>query len=178
MEGDSSHFTRYLLSDPFMRFYFGFLRPLQKKSRQREHYFTHFVMPSARFRSWLGLAFELLCLQHQDVIAKILGFSGIEYSAGPWSQHSKQGVVQGAQLDLVFDRADRVLTICEVKFRDAPIGVEVVAEMEQKLSRIAFLKKRTVQKVLITKAEPSRELRRSSYLSRIITTSDLIAAHA
>ena len=76
MEGDSSHFTRYLLGDPFMRFYFGFLRPLQKKSRQREHYFTNFAMPSARFRSWLGLAFELLCLQHQDVIAKILGFSG------------------------------------------------------------------------------------------------------
>ena len=107
------------------------------------------------------------------MIATLLGFSGIEYSAGPWFQQGKRGVLEGAQLDLVFGRADGVLTVCEMKYRSGPIGVEIVREMENKLARIPILEKRTVQKVLITRSEPSRELQASSYFSRIIMANDM-----
>jgi AAA+ ATPase superfamily predicted ATPase len=168
-----SRFTRYLLGDAFMRFYFEFLRPYRRKGTPQTHYFTNFVLPTPRFRSWLGRSFELLCLQHREVIATLLGFSGIEYSAGPWFQQGKRGVLEGAQLDLVFGRADGVLTVCEMKYRTGPIGVEIVREMENKLARIPILEKRTVQKVLITRSEPSRELQASSYFSRIIMASEM-----
>jgi hypothetical protein len=81
--------------------------------------------------------------------------------------------MQGAQLDLVFDRADRVLTVCELKYRNAPIGVEVIGEMQEKLGRIAAFEKRTVQKVLITKSDPTAALLRASYFSRIVKAHEL-----
>jgi uncharacterized protein len=171
--GASARFTRYLLGDAFMRFYFEFLRPYRRKGTSHAHYFTNFVLPSPRFRSWLGRSFELLCLQHRHVIATLLGFSGIEYSAGPWFQQGKRGVLEGAQLDLVFGRADGVLTICEMKYRATPIGLEIVRETEAKLARIPILEKRTVQKVLITRSEPTSELRKSSYFAHIIMANDL-----
>jgi len=171
--GANTRFTRYLLGDAFMRFFFEFLRPYQRKGAHRAHYFTNFILPSPRFRSWLGRSFELLCLEQRDVIATLLGFSGIEYSAGPWFQQGKRGLLEGAQLDLVFGRADGVLTICEMKYRTGPIGLEVVRETENKLARIPILEKRTVQKVLITRSEPTKELRKSSYFSHIIMARDL-----
>ena len=174
--GRRSPLVRYMIGDPFMRFYFEFLRAYKRKGDYREHYFTNVILPSARFLSWLGRSFELLCLQHREKIAKILGFSGIQYSAGPWFQQGRRGVLEGVQLDLVFDRADRVLTVCELKYRNGPIGRDVIADMEQKLSRTPFVGNRTVQKVLVTRSLPSRELQASSYFSRIITAEELLTA--
>ncbi|MEE8060039.1 MAG: ATP-binding protein [Pseudomonadales bacterium] len=170
----NSRTVRFLISDPFIRFYFTFLLPYKKKGIFRDNYFTNFVSTSAKFRSWLGRSFELLCLQHKEKIAQRLGFSGIEYSAGPYFQHGKRGVLQGAQLDLVFDRADRVLTLCEIKYRESSTGTKVIKEVEEKISRIPQFANRSLQKVLITKSEPSSELRRSSYFSHIITADELI----
>jgi len=166
---------RYVIEDPFMRFYFAFLRPYKKAGASDAHHFTNFVLPSARFVSWLGRAFELLCLQHRERIAALLGFSGIQYRAGPWFRHGRRGVMEGVQLDLVFDRADRVLTVCEAKYRKEPVGVEIIDEMERKLARISEFGARTIQKVLITRSEPTAELQRTSYLGRIIRARELMA---
>lgn len=164
---------RFLIEDPFLRFYFAFLEPYKKQGIYQEHHFTQYVLQSPRFTSWLGRSFELLCLQHREPIARLLGFHGIQYAAGPWFQHGKRGVLQGAQFDLVFDRADRVVTACEIKYRSAPIGVEVIKEMEAKLAAAVVFQKRTVQRVLITKSEPTRELQASSYFSRIVRATEL-----
>jgi hypothetical protein len=66
-----------------------------------------------------------------------------------------------------------VLTVCEMKYRNEPIGREVIAEMEQKLSRTPFPAKRTVQKVLVTRSPPSKEPSASIYFSRIIQGAEL-----
>ena len=170
----SSKLIRYLLSDPFLRFYFAFMASEKKKGMVINQSFINNIFPSQKFKSWLGIGFEMLCVNHASVIANILGFGGIEYSAGPYFRHGTKGTLSGVQVDLIFNRADKVLTLCEIKYQDKPIGVEVSREVQQKINKIPILDNKTVQKVLITNSAPTQELLRSSFFSRIISAKELM----
>jgi len=68
---------------------------------------------SPRWRAWSDYAFEYICRYHIDSIKKYLGISGIYTEVYNWrSQRSENG----AQIDLLIDRSDRVINICEMKF--------------------------------------------------------------
>ena len=66
--------------------------------------------------SWAGLAYELICFNHIQQILNILKLQAISCQISPWRYESEQG---GAQIDLIIDRADRVLNLCEIKFSKA-----------------------------------------------------------
>jgi hypothetical protein len=66
-------------------------------------------------RIWCGLAFERVALQHEDQIKRKLGISGVVTRTYGWRHVGEFG--EGAQVDLVLDRNDRVVNICEVKYR-------------------------------------------------------------
>jgi hypothetical protein len=172
----NSRLIRYVLTDPFLRFHFAFLRHRHTRHALSSRSFVQHVVPSPAFRAWLGRGFELLCLEHASDIAAFLGFSGVQYRAGPYFRHRKGGTLAGVQVDLLFDRADRIITLCEMKYRDAPVGVDVAKEVQRKVEKLPWLERRTVQKVLITRSEPTRELLRAGYFSRIILARDLIRA--
>ena len=70
-------------------------------------------LDSPRQRAWSGYAFEQVCLAHIAQIKKALGISGIESRASSWISTDKD---QGAQVDLVIDRRDQVINLCEMKF--------------------------------------------------------------
>jgi hypothetical protein len=56
----------------------------------------------------------------------------------------------GFQFDLIFDRDDRVITLCEMKYSQATIGTGVIEEFERKLELFPNPKRKTIQKVLVT----------------------------
>jgi len=87
----------------------------------------------AYFLSWRGKAFENVCFQYTDKIAEILEFSGINYRVGPYFR-TKQGNKPGVQIDLIFDRDDNVLTLCEMKSSKSPISIEVEQEINSKIA--------------------------------------------
>ena len=64
------------------------------------------------YYSWSGFAFELVCLNHTSQIKQALGISGVESTEYAW--RSKRSA-PGAQIDLVIDRMDNVINICEAK---------------------------------------------------------------
>lgn len=171
----NSRLIRYVLSDSFLRFYFSFLSSTKKKGVISSQSFVNNIFLSQKFRQWLGVGFEMLCIQHASVIANILGFGGIEYNAGPYFRHGTNGILSGVQIDLLFDRCDKVITVCEIKFQDKPIGLEIAKELQTKITKIPQLENKTVQKVLITNSEPSKELIKSSIFSKIIRAKELIA---
>jgi hypothetical protein len=72
-----------------------------------------------RFRSWSGYAFEGLCFVHTYQIAKALGIHGIHYLRYAWSLTPTNDQRSGAQIDLVIDRADSCINLCEIKFHDS-----------------------------------------------------------
>ncbi len=92
----------YQIIDPFILFNIAFL---QKKK------ITSWAKYSATpgYYSWSGLAFEIVCLNHVPQIKKALGISGVDSTEYAWRNSN-------AQIDLVIDRADSVINLCEVKF--------------------------------------------------------------
>lgn len=66
--------------------------------------------------SWAGLAYELICFSHLQQIINALKLQAISCNASPWRS---DGENQGAQIDLIIERADRIIHLCEIKFSKA-----------------------------------------------------------
>lgn len=113
---DSTRLIRYRLSDEYLHFYFAFIATRSADIASGNVAFTR-LAPDPRYRQWQGYAFERLCRKHAHLLAEHLRFSGINYRAGEWFKRSAKGK-PGAQVDLVYIRADKVLTVCEMKYVD------------------------------------------------------------
>ena len=114
---------------------------------------------------------ERLCLTHAHLIAARLGFSSVNYQAGSWFARADSD--PGAQIDLMFIRADRVITLCEAKYRSGKIGRGVVKEVEAKVATYANPSRMPIEPVLISASEITRDLRDERYFSDILTLEDV-----
>lgn len=63
--------------------------------------------------AWQGLSFELLCLLHIEAIKRRLGINVIRTNVTTWRSKSRDS---NSQIDLVIERADRIINLCEMKF--------------------------------------------------------------
>lgn len=68
---------------------------------------------SAVFSNWSGYSFEMLCLHHITQLKRALKIEGLQSLPCSWSAKTENS---GAQIDLILDRADNVLNLCEMKF--------------------------------------------------------------
>ena len=66
-----------------------------------------------KLNTWAGFAFERVCLANSAQILEKLKIAGIQTSVYQWKSRKNTG---GAQIDMVIDRADNVINICEIKF--------------------------------------------------------------
>lgn len=102
--------TLYRLMDPFCRFWLRFVDGRIKKD---DKFWQHNQNLPA-LNAWRGIAFEELCLAHLDRVKKGLGISGIVSTQSEWTLRGDSGH-DGAQMDLIIERADRVVNLCEIK---------------------------------------------------------------
>jgi AAA+ ATPase superfamily predicted ATPase len=109
----------YQLIDNFVLFYHEFIA---KKEVEPNYWSTH--LNSSAHMAWSGLAFERLCFQHKPQIAKTLGIAGVYSSWWAWSAApDAENGYPGMQVDLVIDRADGVVNLCEAKFSSKPYAI-------------------------------------------------------
>ncbi|MEI6411033.1 MAG: ATP-binding protein [Bacteroidota bacterium] len=101
----------YRLTDFYSHFYLTFIEPLGKSSK------IDFIQLSdlPKWKTWSGYTYENVCLAHIDQIRKALGISGIASSAASFVAAPKDGL-PGAQIDLLIDRNDQSINLCEIKF--------------------------------------------------------------
>lgn len=90
------------------------------------------------WRAWSGLAFEATCLKHVFAIKAALGIAGVETVEGAWEHRPDRTHRDGAQIDLVIDRADRSMNLCEMKFSEAEFTVDKAYARELKHKRDVF----------------------------------------
>ncbi len=106
----------YQLTDMFSLFY---LRFVGRGSGTDEHYWTN-LGKTGKKNAWLGYAFEQVCLNHIPQIKAKLGISGILSNSYAWNRKAftdSDGIEwAGGQIDLVIDRNDDVINICEMKY--------------------------------------------------------------
>ena len=100
----------YRLIDPFCIFY---LRFVQGTQGMNDHYWEQNVK-SQSIISWRGIAFENLCFCHIRQIKQALGINGVASRQSAWSKRSDD--TEGTQIDMLIDRSDNVINMCEIKF--------------------------------------------------------------
>ena len=165
--------ARYAIADPFIRFYNKFIRPVAKRIKEGDFQKQpSAALNSAKFTQWLGLSFEAWCRRHTNLIARQLGFSDVEYHSGSYFERG-QKLQQGFQLDLVFQRADRVLSVCEIKYTDEAPGTAVAANFQKRIELLPNKKKFTIQRVLITKTKPSDSIVKKGVFDRVVMADEL-----
>ncbi len=164
----------YFLSDEFLYFHQTFIANARDEILHSERGASFEKLTTGKWAGFLGYAFEKFCLKHRYRIADILGFGPKVIGCGPlcFRKHGEAG--KGYQYDLVFIRKDNVVTFCEMKYRQEPVGAEVIREVEEKLRRTTLPKGWSHEKILIVNQAPSLELEKSGYFNRILTADELI----
>lgn len=99
----------YQLTDFYTLFYLNFIQNHQLTEKD----FWIKAIDNPKYRTWSGYAYEQVCLYHLEQIKKALGISGIATNTSSWRSKSSEN---GAQIDLVIDRRDQVVNLCEMKF--------------------------------------------------------------
>ncbi len=67
------------------------------------------------WKSWSGIAFEGICLKHTPQLKKALGIEGVHTETSTW-RYTPGKEENGAQIDLLIDRQDACINVCEMKF--------------------------------------------------------------
>ena len=165
------------LTDMFTLFY---LRFVNDNHVQNEQYWTQ-AMNTPVVVSWQGHTFEVVCLRHLQQIKKALGISGMLTQASCWrgkADDDHTPLHASAQIDLVIERADRIINICEMKFSQLPYTVD--ADEERKLrNRLAVFQSvtRTRKTLVVTYVTPYgvRHGRHTGIIQSEVTMDDLFA---
>ncbi len=152
--GRTSRDRFYRLTDEFALFHIKWLEKNLPGSWQQ-------VRKTQRWHAWAGLAFESICLKHADAIERALGISGVQTSVSAWLHPQ-------AQIDLLIDRADNVVSVCEVKFTDTPFAITKSAAVALRNKLAVFRENTGTRKALHLVLVTSDAIRENSYSREIV----------
>lgn len=139
----------YQLVDCYTLFYYRFVKDAHGTD---EDYWLK-ILSTPTYHTWCGIAFERVCLLHTRQIKAALGISGIMANIFSW-HIAKTDDHPGVQIDMLIDRADNVVSVCEMKY--APNGYVMTAAEASKINtRISVYslympQKKGIQLVMIT----------------------------
>lgn len=161
---------RYCIRDNYLGFYYKFIDPIKAEIQHGDyHENPSEALSMASYQKWLGFSFERFCRRNHRQIAKILGFNAVRYQSGSCFNRQITTESPGFQIDLLFERADKVITFCEMKYVQGKVGTDIIEEMERKIELFNPAKKFTIHKVLITTEGASDALISRHYFDRVIT---------
>lgn len=170
--GKKKQMSLYRLIDPYTLFYLNFIEPLDNNTKVD---FTK-LSDLQNYKSWSGYAFENICFLHIDQIRKALGISGIYTSISSFFA-SPEKDIPGAQIDLLIDRGDQSINLCEIKFsnKDYSVTKKDVQNIENK--KRVFLKHSKSNKhiftTLITTHGVTDNTNRLNHIDQVVVLEDL-----
>lgn len=135
--GNKSLKTLYQLADFYTMFYYKFLK---NKDGKDESFWTNGIGSPSR-NAWAGFTFEQLCKDHIKQIKQKLGITGVLTEESSWFlQGDKEN--EGAQIDMIIDRKDRVINLCEIKFSSREYEIDK-AYQKNLIDKIELFRKST-----------------------------------
>lgn len=117
----------FQLVDSFTLFYRRFV--LGRTQRGGDYWQS--VLTEGAKNEWRGFAFERLCLWHVPQIKAALGIAGVHVEAYSWRGSAQDG--RQAQIDLLLDRRDGIVNVCEMKYSRKPYVID--ADEADRLAR-------------------------------------------
>lgn len=115
--GKKEKSSLYQLSDFYSLFYIKFIRG--NHAVNENDWINGLNTPQQR--AWSGYAFEQVCLAHSAQIKHALGISGVQTNSSSWVNTGKGNK---RQIDLIIDRKDDVINLCEMKFSIKPFTID------------------------------------------------------
>lgn len=116
----------YKVIDEYTLFYFNWIEPIRETLLShglRKGYWQQSQIKNG-WRIWAGYSFEAICYKHLAEVGDALNLSPTAIP-NTWRYTPLKGSTEeGAQIDLLFDRDDDAITICEIKNTDKPFAVD------------------------------------------------------
>ena len=164
--GKAQNGVLYQLTDPFTLFALKFI-----ENRKFDSWNKYVNSPG--YNSWRGNSFEIVCLNHIDQLKSALGISGIETNEYSWRNREASN---GAQIDLIIDRKDGLINLCEMKYTNDEYSLNR-EEYNNLLNRMALFQKETKTKkaihLTIVSGNGFRSNKYSGIVQNIILGDDL-----
>jgi AAA+ ATPase superfamily predicted ATPase len=143
--------TKFRLIDEYSIFYLEWIKPaLDNHFKNVAQNYWQNIQNSPAFIAWAGYAFEGVCLKHADRIIEALKISVVARSSTVWSYRPKKKNENGTQINLVIDRADKCINLCEIKFCDSIFTVTKNYGKNLQYKKTCFQEQTTTKKSLFT----------------------------
>lgn len=140
----------YRLIDEFSLFHLKFMQ--QKQPFQDNHWLA--LGTGQAYKSWCGYAFENLIFRHKNELLGALQIKGIATTFSSWYKSGNEST-DGTQIDLLIDRADNCINLCEIKFAEDKLTItKSLAEGLERKKQLFRSATATKKMVLITVISP------------------------
>ena len=159
----------FKLIDFYSLFY---LKYLKNRKITDPHFWTNFLSNPAH-SAWCGYAFERLCMMHISQIKQKLGISGVITNVYAFRSSLQKG---GAQIDMVIDRRDNVINLCECKYTNKAYTITEKDAIDFARKKDIFLQETDTKKAIHMTMITSNGLAHNAYRNDIqaeITLDDL-----
>jgi AAA+ ATPase superfamily predicted ATPase len=158
--------TLFRLVDEYSLFYLNFIE--NQRSGKRNIWIENST--KQKYITWKGYAFENICIKHSDAITKALGIQGIQTNISSYT--AKQ-----VQVDMLIDRADNVINLCEMKFYNDEIQLSKTDAKLLRRRKTLFRELCKTKKSIFVTLVTTYGLRQNQYsdelLDNVVTLDDL-----
>lgn len=135
----------YRLVDEYSLFYHKFI----KGNKKYEAGIWNSIGASQAYKIWIGYAFESLCIKHTLEIKKALGIQNVYTESSSYRHIGNKNQV-GFQIDLIIDRKDQTINLCECKFYEAPFEISKSYSSDLKTRKVLFREASKTKKSIFT----------------------------
>ena len=164
----------YQLMDNFTLFHFRFIA----NNPTHDRHFWSSSVDAPFHRVWEGLAFERLCLWHREQIKRALQIGGVLTNMYAWRHVPSSADDVGAQIDLLIDRNDGIINLCEMKFSSAEYALDAAADTDMRRKKSTFKEATRTRKAVHVTYVTTFGLKKNAYANNVqsqVTLADLFA---
>jgi uncharacterized protein len=152
----------YKLADEYTHFYLKFM----ENSRSHGSGTWEKFSVGQSWRSWSGIAFERVCLKHIQQLKKSIGIGAVYTEESAWRYLPKEG--KGAQIDLLIDRKDFAINICEMKYTETEFSIDKAYANELENKRKVFKEVTKTKKSLFLTLVTTFGVQPNDYVTRSV----------
>ena len=173
MGGNRVRDAIYQLVDNFTLFHFRFMHD----RGDGDSSFWSSSADSHAVLAWQGFSFEMLCLEHVDQIKNALRIGGVHSRNYSWRcERPEDDSERGAQIDLLIDRDDGIINLCEMKFSSKEYAISSVDDASMRNKKSAFKREMRTRKAVHVTYVTTFGLKRNAYANDVqseVTLDDL-----
>jgi hypothetical protein len=168
----NSRLKCYSLADEYLRFHFKYLEPNRAIIDESQSASLFELLTAESFQTWLGFAFERFCIKHSHYLARRMGFGDRVLRAAPYYGKGDKAF----QIDLLYQRADKIVVICEIKFYSKRVSTTVIPEIKRKTGLFKPPAGHSIETALISLYGPDQALRDAQFFDYYLTLEEILGA--